>query len=220
MAMESYSEHAATTYKLSSNNDWLRQRQALALPVLPPTTSEARQYFFSSIRKFSSYIDTTHKGNINYEAFAQEWNRSADGTTHFYITTEVLRAYAKIWEKINNIQASKELISDKLELIRQSGEIFAASHSAFPQFLTGSSHFIHPSQGVIDLDQVQSIPPSLSTELAISRPSMSLAVHSTLSHSTDVINMTSVSDLTHIPELTISDQSVQEIKKDTRYVYK
>jgi hypothetical protein len=219
MAMEPYSEHAAATYKLNSNDNWLRQRQALALPVLPPTTSEARQYFFSNIRKFASYIDTTHKGNINYEAFAQEWNRSADGTTRFYITTEVLRAYAKIWEKINNIRASKELISDKLELIGQSREIFAAPHSAFPTFLTGLSHSTHPNHGVIDLDQIQSIPPSLSTELAISRPSMALPVHSTLSQtSMDVPNITPVSGSTNIPELAISQHSVQEINKDTRYV--
>src|SRR5262245_60247171 len=114
MAMEPYSKHAAGTYKLSPNDDWLRQRQGLALPVLPPTTSEARQYFFSNIRKWSTQINITHKRNINYEAFAQEWNRTADGVNRFYVTTEVLKAYAKIWEKINNIRASKELISDKL----------------------------------------------------------------------------------------------------------
>jgi hypothetical protein len=108
-----------------------------------------------------------------------------------------------------------------LELVGQSSEIFAASHSAFPTFLTGSSHSIHPSWGVIDLDQVQSIPPSLSTELAISHPSMSLSVYSTLSRTnTDGTNMASVSNLTHVPEVTISDQSMKDISKDTRYVSK
>jgi hypothetical protein len=170
--MEPYNEHAAITYKLSSNDDWLRRRQGLALPALPPTTSEARQYFFSTIRTFTTLASTTGKQKIDYELFAQEWNRSADGTTRFYITTEVLRAYAKTWEKTNNVRASEELISDKLEGIQRSKEIFAAPHSEFPPYLIGSAHLVHPRQGVIDLDQVQNVPSSLSTQLAISRPAL------------------------------------------------
>jgi len=165
MAMEPYSEHAAATYKLSVSDDWLRRRQDLALPVLPPTTPEARHYFFSKIREFASAT-----GKINYDMFTQQWNQSANGVTRFYVTTEVLRAYAKTWEKMNNVKASKELISDKLEMIQKSREIFAASHSPFPTFLIGSSSSAQPSRGVIDLGESQSIPPSLSTELAISHP--------------------------------------------------
>jgi hypothetical protein len=108
MAMEPYSTHAAATYKLHSNDDWLRRRQGLALPALPPTTTEARQYFFTKIREFSTLASDAGKSKIEYGKFAQEWNRSADGITRFYITTEVLSAYAKTWEKINNIWASKE----------------------------------------------------------------------------------------------------------------
>jgi hypothetical protein len=73
------------------------------------------------------------------------------------------------------------------------------------------------SQGVTDLDQIQSIPPSLSTELAISQPSMP-SVHSTISQtSLDVTDMASLSD---IQELPVSDQSIKETNKDSRYVYK
>jgi hypothetical protein len=43
---------------------------------------------------------------------------------------EVLSAYTKTWEKINNIQASQEMIPDKMNLINQSRDIFAnISHS-------------------------------------------------------------------------------------------
>ena len=39
--MEPYNEDAAVKYnKLSSNENWLRKRQGLALPALPPTTPE------------------------------------------------------------------------------------------------------------------------------------------------------------------------------------
>jgi len=204
MAMEPYSEDSAAIYKLSPNDDWLRRRQGLALPALPPTTDEARQYFFSKLRKFSTLASTTGKRKIDYEMFAQEWNQSADGTTRFYITTDVLCAYAKTWEKISNIQASKELISDKLENIRKSRDIFAAPHSEFPSFLTGSSRTAHPSQGVIDLDQAQSIPPSLSTELAISHPSIVLSAPS-------VHQTRSTSSINTEPDVTMTEQSLQEI---------
>jgi hypothetical protein len=172
MAMEPFSEKATETYKLKPNDDWLRRRQGLALPALPPTTSEARQYFFSKIRDFARLSSSSGRKSIDYEKFAQEWNESADGKARFYITTEVLSAYAKTWEKTSNIHASKELISDKINLIQQSAEVFAASDTAFPVFLTGASSSTHPCEGVVDLDQIQSIPPSLSTELAISRPSI------------------------------------------------
>jgi len=171
--MEPYNDIAATIYKLKSNNDWLRQRQGLALPALPPTTPEAHRYFFSNIQKFSTLAANSGKGRIDYESFAKEWNRSADGKTRFYITTEVLATYGRTWEKTNNTRASKELISEQLEHIHQSQKIFAAPQASFPTFLTGSSTAVHPQQGVIDLDQVQRIPTSLSVELSISRPSVS-----------------------------------------------
>ena len=171
MAMEPYSEHAATTYKLKPNNDWLICQQGLALPAIPPTTPEARQYFFSKICDFTTLANTSGKKGIDYESFAQEWNQSADGKAHFYITTEVLAAYAKTWEKTNNVQASKELISGKMVSIYRSREIFAAPQTPFLAFLTGSSNSVHPRFGVVELDQTRSIPPSLSVELAISRPS-------------------------------------------------
>jgi hypothetical protein len=50
------------------------------------------------------------RGKLNYEAFAHEWNQSANGKDQFYITSEVLSAYAKTWEKVNNICASQEMI--------------------------------------------------------------------------------------------------------------
>jgi hypothetical protein len=169
MAMEPFSEQAASIFKLKPNDDWLRRRQGLALPALPPTTPEARQYFFSKIREFSGLASSSGRKSIDYEKFAQEWNGSADGKTRFYITTEVLSAYAKTWERTSNIRASKELMLDKINLIQQSAEVFAAPQTAFPDFLTGSSISMHPRKGVIDL-QTQSTPPSLSTDLAISHP--------------------------------------------------
>lgn len=171
MAMEPYSENAANAFKLSANDDWLRQRQGLALPVLPPTTPEARQYFFTKIHEYAMLASGNDKSKINYEIFAQDWNQSADGRTRYYVTTEVLAAYAKTWEKINNIHASKELISRKITAVQQSRQIFAAPQSSFPEFITGTATSMHPRQGVINLYHMQS-PPSLSTELPVSVSSM------------------------------------------------
>lgn len=169
MEMEPYSEAAANTFKLNSNDDWLRKRQGLALPVLPPTTPEARKYFFTNIRKFSEIATDNKKKKVDFEAFAQEWNHTADGKERFYVTFEVLSAYAKTWEKSNNARASQELISSQLQEVKATAEIFLAPEKPFPSYLTSKSSQIQPSQGVVELEQTE-FSSSLSTELAVSQP--------------------------------------------------
>lgn len=164
LAMEPYTESAAQTFKLSSNDDWLRKRQGLALPALPPTTPEARKYFFTKIRDFSEAATTDKKRKVNFEAFAQEWNRTADGKERFYVTFEVLSAYAKSWEKANNVRASQELMSGQLQEVKKTAEIFLADGKPFPCYLTTNSSQIQPSRGVIAIEN-SAVPSSLSTEL-------------------------------------------------------
>jgi hypothetical protein len=81
----------------------------------------------------------------------------------------VLSAYAKTWEKVNNIRASQEIIQDKMDLVHQSREIFAAHHLPFPDFLTGMASSVQPRQGVINIDPAQPGPASISVELPVSR---------------------------------------------------
>jgi hypothetical protein len=59
MAMEPFSEQAASAHKLKPNDDWLRHQQGLALPALPPTTPEAHQYFFLKLREFSTLASSS-----------------------------------------------------------------------------------------------------------------------------------------------------------------
>ena len=101
--MEPYSENAATQYPLDQANHWLQKCQGLGLPALPPTTPEARQYFFSKIWEYAESVSSNGKSNINFEVFAQEWNRSANGKERFYVTAEVLATYAKTWEKSRSL---------------------------------------------------------------------------------------------------------------------
>jgi hypothetical protein len=166
--MEPYSNQAAVLFKLNSSDDWLQKRQGLALPALPPTTLEARRYFFSKMPVFASLASSNGKGKIDYEAFAQEWNWSANGKDRFYITMDVLAAYAKSWEKTSNIRASQELVSDKMKTIQKTSEIFAALHQPFPSFLTAVPTSVQPSQGIVDLEGF--VPPSLSIDLPQSLP--------------------------------------------------
>ncbi|KAG6840588.1 hypothetical protein H0H87_012039 [Tephrocybe sp. NHM501043] len=106
---------------------------------------------------------------IDYEAFAQEWNRSADGKERFYITTEVLAGYAKTWEKVNNIRASQELIADKLDLVSRTRDTFAALDLPFPPYLADNfAVSTQPSRGVIDFEGP--LPLSLSTNAPVSVP--------------------------------------------------
>ena len=162
--MEPYTESAAQTFKLSSNDNWLRERQGLALPALPPTTPEARKYFFTKIREFSEVATTDKKKKVNFEAFAQEWNRTADGKERFYVTYEVLSAYSKSWEKANNVRASQELMSGQLQEVKKTAEIFLANGKPFPSYLTTHSTQIQPSCGVISIEE-SAVPSSLSTEI-------------------------------------------------------
>jgi len=169
LLMEPYTVAATDRYPLNPSDDWLRKRQGLALPVLPPTTPEARKYFFTKIREFSEAASISGRKTVNYEAFAQDWNQSADGKERFYVTMEVLMSYAKSWEKTSNIRASQELISEQMATIAQSKQIFLASNKPFPQFLTTDPVQLQPMHGVLDLHD-HTTPFSLSTELAISQP--------------------------------------------------
>ena len=192
--MEPYGAAASAQYPLNSADDWLRKRQGLALPVLPPTTPEARKYFFSKIREFSEAASTNNKKTVNFEAFAQEWNRTADGKDRFYVTVDVLTAYAKSWEKMSNVQASQELISEQMQTLVQSSEIFSATGQEFPDFLTTNPTQMQPSQGAIELYDNTLTPTSLSTALTLSRaPTLSFPEvqrQGTLDINTEPINYT------------------------------
>ncbi|KAF8057791.1 hypothetical protein FPV67DRAFT_1786257 [Lyophyllum atratum] len=167
LGMEPFTDGTASRFKLKSNDDWLRRRQGLALPVLPPTTPEARKYFFSKLREYTSLASASGKGRVNYESFAQEWNHSADGKLRFYVTGEVLATYAKTWEKVNNIRASKELASDNVAAVQQTADVFAAPSHPFPEFLTaGPPTSVQPCEGVVEFESPVNVPTSLSTTLS------------------------------------------------------
>jgi hypothetical protein len=57
---------------------------------------------------------------------------------------------------------------DNMDLAHQSGDIFAAPHTPFPEFLTSTAVSIQPWQGVIDMDPAQQVPQSISVELPTS----------------------------------------------------
>jgi len=132
--MDPYTDVVLTTFKLNLSDDWLRKWQGLALPILPPTTPEARQYFFKKVCEYAALASNEGKGKVDYEALACEWNRTADGKYRFYVTTEVLAMYAKTWEKSSNIRASQELILDRLQDISRSAQFFLAPNQPFPSY--------------------------------------------------------------------------------------
>ena len=55
-----------------------------------------------------------------------------------------------------------------MDLAHQTGNIFAAPHIPFPEFLTSTAVSIQPWQGVIDMDLAQQVPQSISVELSTS----------------------------------------------------
>jgi hypothetical protein len=149
LAMQPFNEQAAATFKISASNDWHWHWQGLALPALPPTTPEAWQY----LKK--RFIRTLHQQQL-----MKSWNwirklllrigtSPPMGKNCFYITTEVLAPYAKTWKKIMSLCASWEMFQDKIDLIKQSHQIIAASGQQFPTFLTGNASEIQPLQSFV-----------------------------------------------------------------------
>lgn len=127
----------------------MRKRERLALPILPPTTLDARKYFFSKISSFTDTAAATGKKKIDFLAFCQEWNQTADGQTRFYITPELLALYAKSWEKISNIRATEELMREQLDSTKASARIFAAEDRPLPDYLTTTPFQLTPRQGLL-----------------------------------------------------------------------
>jgi hypothetical protein len=169
LGMDTFDDNNITL--INSSDDWLRRRQGLALPVIPPTTPEARRFFFSEIAKYAATASNEGKNKINYIAFAQDWNRSADGKFRFYVTPEVLAAYAKTWERNSNVKASQDLIADGLDTISRTSQVFSAIDQPFPDFLTDLPSSDHPMGGVLENTMDPStLPASISTNLAVSRP--------------------------------------------------
>jgi hypothetical protein len=72
---------------------------------------------------------------------------------------------------MSNVRASQELISEQMQSLVQSSQIFMATHQAFPPSLTSDPIQVQPSRGVIDLHDRVSIPSSLSTALPLSQAS-------------------------------------------------
>ena len=61
------------------------------------------------------------------------------------------------------------MVQDKIDLVEQSCQIFAASGQQFPTFLTGNASAIQLLQGLIEMDPEQPIPASISVDLPVSR---------------------------------------------------
>ncbi|TEB22231.1 hypothetical protein FA13DRAFT_1819084 [Coprinellus micaceus] len=181
--MEPFTEQSELRYpKLSRGDNWLRKRQGLALPVLPPTTLAARQYFFEKVRHFTEVASANRRTKVDFVTFSQEWNRTADGEQRVYITPEVLSAYGKSWEKANNIRASEDLIYAELESLKTSKRIFAAGDQPFPPHLTTQPTQHEPLQGVRDIVDGPVIPDALSIAIPISHPIPSLTQSHSLFH--------------------------------------
>ncbi|KAF9028547.1 hypothetical protein BDZ89DRAFT_1112967 [Hymenopellis radicata] len=177
MGMKQYSPEVAATFKLNASDDWLRRRQDLALPVRTPSQSNARQYFFTRRRELSmtAAAEGSPSTKINYEAFAVEWNTTADGKSRFYVTTEILVNYAKTWERSSNVKASQEMMAEQLKDIRRSAQIFAASDLPFPSFMTGEATEIRPTRGIRELNAESNLASSsIGTDLSMQLATMDL----------------------------------------------
>jgi hypothetical protein len=111
----------------------------VALPILPPSTSKARQYFFQKIRTSATAASNDIKHAVN---------RTADGKTRYYITTAVLISYAKSWKKAKQQSRITGINFKPTHKDRTNSRIFSAPHLAFPNFLAASAESVQPLHGI------------------------------------------------------------------------
>ncbi|KAJ7589234.1 hypothetical protein C8J56DRAFT_888828 [Mycena floridula] len=123
---------------------------------------------FQRIRHFAAVVTTSRKTNFDYQAFAQEYNQTADGKRRFYVTTEILDEYAKSWEKVANIRTTQEMVSEGLKAVRQTKEAFAAPTFSSPDYLTGKATFTQPTNGVYEFIDSELVPDSLTLTSSVS----------------------------------------------------
>ncbi|KAJ7825530.1 hypothetical protein B0H13DRAFT_1918616 [Mycena leptocephala] len=106
--MASYSDEAASKFELNSSEDWLRQRQGVGLPILPPTTLDARNLQLLQAVPVKNGLISTHLPDNGTDPQMEKPRQ--------YVTGDVLSTYSKTWEKISNIRASQDLIAAKIDL--------------------------------------------------------------------------------------------------------
>ncbi|KAL7410044.1 hypothetical protein BDY24DRAFT_444398 [Mrakia frigida] len=153
--------------KQTASQDWLRQKQGVALAILPPTTLFAMRYFHKTQ---PSFVVTGRGGktSVNWVGFAQGWNETADGVERTYITPDMLMAYSKRFEKASNTRATLAKAPDDIRRIEEmrtalnNPEIPFPSSSSIPSSVQPT-----PSNGA---DSLADLPSSLSLDVPISRP--------------------------------------------------
>ncbi|KAJ3522150.1 hypothetical protein NMY22_g12013 [Coprinellus aureogranulatus] len=149
-SMQPYTSQFAHDHPLKSDDEWLRKRQGLAFPVGPPTTPEARAYFFSEVKLDTERAAVTGRTKLDLLNIARRWNSTADGIKRKYITAELLDSFKKSWERYSNSRASQDLVADRLANLNRSQAIFNnAAGQRFPEYLTASPTHLRPTKGTL-----------------------------------------------------------------------
>lgn len=158
--------------KIRADDDWMRKRQGLRLPIHSPSTQAAKQYWFTKIKQYAQAASQLGRSDIDKLAFVRDWNESADGIDRFYITVEIMEVTSKSWEKVNNIHASQELVANHLHVLDETRRVFK-NGITFPGEIaqTDPLHLPTPTQGRLeDLPTPGPLPASISSQLSVSRP--------------------------------------------------
>lgn len=171
---------AGSLVKLNKSDNWLRQCQGVALPILSPSTIESRTYYFESLPLFLGPSTKAGKTSLKLEPFAAHWNASADGIKRSYLTPEVFTTYGKVWGRVSNNRASQDRIRPGLEQLATTAQIFAAPDVAFPSFISTFRPTKYEPTSAIATLEGSSIPSFLSIGISASQPlaSASSAVRS------------------------------------------
>jgi hypothetical protein len=81
-----------------------------------------------------------------------------------------LRNSCLVREVVEEAKQQSHIMGINCKLTHNTREILSPPHLPFPSFFTASAESVQPPQGIRELSDTTTMPQSISTELAMSRP--------------------------------------------------
>lgn len=134
----------------NDNIRWLADRQDLASPILPPTSSEASKLIYDWLKADG---DPSKRA---IDEFVARFNAKADGIKFFYLTPELLRILISKWQKLKKMAEAEEDVRPVLDDIDSSIAVHQEADYPMPEI--ESIDMTGPSGGMVEPGSLSSLP--------------------------------------------------------------
>lgn len=92
----------------NSNHLWLANRQDLAVPILPPTSKQAKQILHA-------WLVEENFSNSSIKSFVARFNLKADGADFFYLVPELVDRLVSSFKDVKRLDESEDAIQTVLD---------------------------------------------------------------------------------------------------------